>query len=650
MNEGSKLFSSGTIGNLEIRNRIIMPAMEPGLADENGFLDAFAASAYYGLRAKGGVGLIISGNVAVVAEGRAAALQAGLWRDDQLEAFKELSQVIHQEGAKFFVQLSHAGREVHPLLGWEAVAPIAIPSVALRTKPRELSREEIEELVNAFARAAQRAIEAGADGVEIHGAHGYLICQFLSPNMNHRQDEYGLNPAGRARFALEIIEAIRERCSKDLPLSFRLSADEMIADGIDPELACEYAGLFEEAGVDLLNVSACNYESAFFNLPNYYLEEGCFIPLAETIRSEIEIPVAAVGRIRKRSMAEQAIESGSTDFVAIGRPLIADPYLPAKFKRERDEEVRPCLSCNKCLDSIGMGSLACTINPKLQGESWPRQKAPASSSGVLVVGSGPAGLSAAAELAWSGWSVKVIERKKIAGGKLNLALLPPRKKAVEEYRDWLLGEAQRAGVRIECNSTWLPSNGDEEEADYVILASGAIPDKAPFQVDEGCEMVSVSRAFEEPERLGNEVLIIGGGAEGAELADFLSEGGKQVTLLEKRRKVALDLLPNLRFFLLRRLEEKGVRVIPKFTVTRAGSGYVEGKRGKKSKDRLEGFSSTVRATGLRSPASFADGRKTREGFFLSIGDASTPGSILEAVRDGAEAASSLKQKRSGKNS
>ena len=643
MTNFENLFSKGTIGSLELKNRIIMPAMEPGLADSRGNLDGEASAAYYGLRARGGAGLIITGNVAIEPNGRAAAVQPGLWSDEHIPAWKEVTKAVHDEGGKIFIQLSHAGREVHPLLGWEAVGPSAIPSPVLRSRPRELTVLEIEQLVEKFGQAAKRAIEAGADGVEIHGGHGYLICQFLSPNMNKRDDDYGRTLAGRAKFAIEVVQSIRKAIGPDVPLSFRLSADEMIEDGIKIHEGCDYAGIIEEAGADIINVSACNYESAFYNLPSYYLEEGCFIDLARAVKKDISVPVATVGRIRSPQMAEDAISTGAADFVCMGRTLIADPFLPEKVRQGKQEEVRPCLSCNKCIDSLSMGPLVCAVNSRLRDECWPREKG-SEKSKIFVAGSGPAGLTAAYDLAWQGNDVTLFEGEEQLGGKLTLAAMPPRKHPIGEFRDWLIGEAKRAGVQIKEGERLAGSTVKEENPDHVIVATGSASSKPPFTVHEGTALYSVHDGFTAPERLGENVVIIGGGGEGAELADFLSEGGQKVTLLEMKRKVALDLLPMLRFFLLRRLEEKGVEVIPRFKVQEVGPGYVLGKRGKKGMDRLEGFSSIVVATGLRPLRSLADDMELEERSFQTVGDASEPRSILEAVREGAEAARAWKQK------
>lgn len=632
------LFSPGSLGRLELPNRIVMPAMEPGLADGDGRLDDSAAGAYYALRARGGAGLIITGNVAVQPHGRAAGVQPGLWCDEQVPAFRATVAAVHAAGGRMAVQISHAGREVHPMLGWEAVGPSAVQSPALKSTPREMTEDDILACVAAFADAARRAVEAGADAVEIHGAHGYLVNQFLSPLMNVRTDSWGGDTAGRSRFAIEVVSAVRRAVGPGFPVLFRLTADEYVPGGMAPDEAAEVAGLMEEAGADAISVSACTYESAFYNLPNYYLEEGCFVALARRVAEEVRVPVIAVGRIRRPAMAEEILVRGDADFVAMGRSLIADPFLPAKARDGREDEIRPCLSCNRCLDSLSTGPMACAVNPWLRDEVWPRPVPSAPRGEALVAGSGPGGLTAAMALAWQGHRVTVHERDAEAGGKLLLAGLPPRKGAVAEFRHWLEDEARRAGVEIRLSDPLTVAAVLERRPDVTVVATGSAAAPPPFAVAEGAPVVSVEEAFLAPERLGRRVCIIGGGAEGAELADFLSEGGQSVVLLEAKRKVARDILPALRHFLLQRLEEKDVEVVTRFAVTEVGAGWVAGKLGASGTERLEGFDAVVVATGLRPFRGLADDLEAEGVTVRVVGDAATPRSILEAVREGAAAA------------
>jgi len=643
MSKFPHLFTEGKIGTLTTSNRIIMSALEPGFADGEGNLKTQEASDYYSLRAKGGVGLIMTGNVSVTPNGRAANVQPGIWNDSHVEPFKKLIEAVHNENGKIFIQLSHAGREVHPFLDWKPVAPSAIASVILRSQPEELTIDGIKEIVNAFATAAKRAKEAGADGVEIHGAHGYLVCQFLSPNMNTRTDKYGGSTHNRARFAIEIIEAIKKEVGNDYPISFRLSADEFINDGIKPAEAVEYAGMLEEAGIALLSVTACNYESSNYNLPNYYLEEGCFSDLARLLKKEVSIPVTAVGRIRTAALAEEILTAGKSDFISMSRALVADPYFPVKAQKDLEDHIRPCLSCNKCLDSLSKGSICCAVNGSVTSETWPVNYSNNSDSAsnnsdsskkIFVAGAGPAGITAALKLKEQGHHVTIFETESNCGGKISYAKLPPAKQPFEEYRKWLKLTLEESPVKIRYSTELTLKIVEEETPDCIIIATGAHNAKAPFEIIEATKTFSVEEAFDNPEILGDKIAIIGGGAEGAELADFISENDQKVTLIERRRKFAAEILASVRFFLIERLESKNVTLIPKFKVSKVGSNFIEGKRGAKATDRLDGFSSIILATGLASNTTLADTLKEKGHCVHIIGDALSPRSILEAVKDG----------------
>jgi 2,4-dienoyl-CoA reductase-like NADH-dependent reductase (Old Yellow Enzyme family)/thioredoxin reductase len=628
------LFAEGKIGNLKTRNRIIMSALEPGFADGNGNLQTNETAAYYSLRARGGTGIIITGNIAVTPNGRASNVQGGIWSDEHIAPFSKVAEAVHKEGGLFFIQLSHAGREVHPFLDWKPVAPSAIQSPTLRSEPEELSVQGIKEIINAFADGAERAVKAGADGIELHGAHGYLICQFLSPNMNKRTDNYGGSTHNRARFAIEVIEAIRKRVGKEYPISFRLSADEYIPDGIKLPEAIEYSGMLEEAGISLLSVTACNYESANYNLPNYYLEEGCFVELSRKIKKEVSIPVTVVGRIRTPQLANDILKAGDADFISIGRALVADPYFSLKAEKNKEKQIRPCLSCNKCIDSLSKGSICCAVNDSLREENWPPVYKEANGKKAFIAGAGPSGITAAQALAVEGFDVTVFEKEDHCGGKLNYADLPPRKYPFEEYKNWLSRQLEACPAKVRYSTPLTTDIIESEKPDLIIIATGAHDAPPPFEVLPDTVTLTVEEAFSTPEKLGSTPAIIGGGGEGSELADFISENEQKVTLLERKRKLASDILPSVRHFLMERLENKGVTIIPRFKVSKIGPGFIEGQRGTKGTDRLDGFSAIILATGLASDVALADNLKEKGYSVHIIGDALAPGSIMEAVKDG----------------
>ncbi|HLE87100.1 MAG TPA: NADH:flavin oxidoreductase, partial [Candidatus Brocadiaceae bacterium] len=294
MTSFTKLFSPFKIGSLSIKNRMVMSPMETHLCDKEGYVTD-EIIAYYKERALGGVGYITVENTAVDPVGRINDGMLCIHDDKFIPGFKKLTDCIHASGGKIVLQLSHAGKEALPYFtGTKTVSASAIPSPLTKEMPTELTAEEIKATVNKFAESANRAVKAGFDGVEIHMAHGYLVNQFLSPESNARTDDYGGDTARRSRFAKEIVEGIRKLAPKDYPVICRISADEYTDTGLKLEESKEIARILEKAGASAIHVSACNYASAFFNIPCYYLEEGCFIHLAAGIKSVVKIPVLTV--------------------------------------------------------------------------------------------------------------------------------------------------------------------------------------------------------------------------------------------------------------------------------------------------------------------------------------------------------------------
>ena len=341
-----------------------MPPMATNFAGEDGFVNE-RHIAYYLRRARGGVGYITSEHTGVLKQGRAFPNMTLIDSDQHIPPFKKLVEAVHQEGGKIVIQINHAGRQTSAsITGSPIVAPSAIPCPVRMEMPKELSYEEIQKIIEAFGEAALRVKEAGADGVEIHMAHGYLINQFLSPFSNKREDEYGGDADRRMRMALEVLRAVRNRLGADFPVLCRLSADEYVDGGLKIDASKEIAKALERNGADALHVSACVAASGYLNHPPYYAEEGVFAHLAQGIKSVVGIPVISVGRIRTPELANRILEEKKADLISMGRALIADPELPAKTLQGRMEEIIPCISCNRCIQSIRKGALACAVNPE----------------------------------------------------------------------------------------------------------------------------------------------------------------------------------------------------------------------------------------------------------------------------------------------
>ena len=345
----NNLFSTFSIGTLKMENRLVMPPMATNYATSEGYVTD-RQIAYYLERAKGGVGYVTTEHTGILQQGKAHPNMLLISTDEHIPGFERLIEAIHGVGAKIIVQINHAGRQTSSeVTGSPIVGPSPIPGPPKNEIPRELSVSEIEDLIEAYTKAAQRAKKAGADGVGLQMAHGYLICSFLSPFSNQRKDHYGGDIQERSRFAVEVLKSVRDRVGPDFPIVCRLSGDEYMDGGLKIDETRQIAKILENEGADALHISACNASSVYLNQPPYYVDEGVFVHLAQAIKSEVDIPVIAVGRIRTPLMADQIIKDGKADLVSMGRALIADPYMPKKAKEGRFEEITPCISCNRCI-------------------------------------------------------------------------------------------------------------------------------------------------------------------------------------------------------------------------------------------------------------------------------------------------------------
>src|SRR3990170_461726 len=589
MTSFTKLFSPFKIGSLDIRNRMVMSPMETHLCDKEGYVTD-EIIAYYKERALGGVGYITVENTAVDPVGRINDGMLCIHDDKFIPGFKKLTDCIHASGGKIVLQLSHAGKEALPYFtGTKTVSASAIPSPLTKEMPTELSVEEIRATVNKFAEGANRVIKAGFDGVEIHMAHGYLVNQFFSPESNVRTDDYGGDTARRSRFAREIVEGIRKLAPQEYPVICRISADEYTDTGIKLEESKEIARILEKAGASAIHVSACNYASAFFNIPCYYLGEGCFIHLAEGIKSVVKIPVLTVGRIINPAMAENALQENKADLIGLGRTLIADPHFPNKIKEGRLNDIRTCLSCNRCIESISDKKLVCTVNPYIGKEGVSQLQKTLKPRKILVIGGGPAGLAATHVLSSRGHNVTLWEKDSQLGGSFRFASMAPMKEPMKKFLDYQINQVKKTNGSVQLNKEATVSSVKALSPNVVILAHGA--KHVPVEIKGGQHdgVLNVKRAFMNIDSIGNNIAIVGGGAEGCELADFLAMRGKKVTLIEMRRVMGLELVAHPRYHVCERLKKMGARLYVNAKVTEIGRDYIIISRRREADQKLEGF-------------------------------------------------------------
>lgn len=633
-----KLLEPARLGPVEVRNRMVMAPMENLFNHADGSVSQTLID-YYAERARGGVGTIVVQNTAVDAALRSAPGQTHIANSHMIAGFTLLADAIRAEGAASVLQIGHGGRQSNPDNNPDTkiVAPSAIPSDLIGEVPRELTTEEIPELQAKYARAAVRAKSAGFDGVEVHGAHGYLIGQFISPKTNRRTDAYGGDLAGRARFPLEVLAQVREAVGPDYLVGFRFSADEFVEGGLTLDDALEYARMVVDSGhIDYLSVSAATYESLPHLFPVMYYGRGHLRHLAAAVREAVDpaMPVMAVGSL-DGGTAEDVLLRGEADFAAFGRPLLADPELPAKLAAGRGQDVRPCIQCNYCISKILAGGqpVRCAVNPAAGREgAWRLEPTDGPPQRVLVVGGGIAGIEAARTHAACGHDVRLVEASGRLGGQLNEASAAAFKAPLAELERWAESQLDQHDIDVELGVTATPNLLAEAEVDKVVLAVGAV--EQPLALDGG-EAVSAREVLLGEASVGERAVVVGGGTTGCETALHLAQTrGADVTLVEQRDVVMADAELTHRWVMTDKLEEAGVTLHTGGKVTGFSDGHVlvEGADGQTASLPAD---TVVSAVG-RKPRAADDLVAAAKDLGLAvdvIGDASDGGRLPAAFED-----------------
>jgi 2,4-dienoyl-CoA reductase-like NADH-dependent reductase (Old Yellow Enzyme family)/thioredoxin reductase len=638
------LFSPIRIKKMEIPNRIVMPPMGTNLGNSDGTVSE-ANLAYMKRRARGGAGLIITEISAVHPTGMAIPSELGSYDDRFIPGLKKLADVIHASGGKAALQLHHTGRESLFLLkAGKAIAPSPIRSLVFGLTPREMTREEVQELIAAFGAAAFRGKQAGFDAVEVHGAHGYLLTQFLSALSNQRTDEYGGDLVKRSRFIREVLREVRRRVGEEFPVSLRLSAEEFIKGGYTVEDLKPLLPEWVKDGADIIHASLGTHGSpaGITSAPIEY-PSGFNVGRAKRIKEIVNVPVIGVGRFTDLPLADEVISRGEADLVAFGRQFLADPDFILKSREGRFEDVRKCIACNQgCIERLilGEGNIRCAINPETGQETIYPQGPAAVRRGVWVIGGGAAGLTAACEAARLGHRVDLFEKDKEWGGQLRYAGKPPFKGVYQEWGAWLGAQAKKMGVNLHPGMEVTEKMIQEGNPEAVILAAGGekiVPDIPGIDLPHVADAWQILSGETAPKK---HALVIGGGLIGMETADFLSQKGAQVTLVEVLKRSPVLKITSHGYMLHTRLREASCKLLFDTAVKRIEpSSVILLSQG--TEEVLSPIDQVVIAVGLKASEGLKKFLESQGIRHFVVGDAVSPRRIIEATEEGAKAAWSL---------
>ncbi|MFZ2399014.1 MAG: FAD-dependent oxidoreductase [Smithella sp.] len=630
------LFSSVTINGMTLKNRAVMPPMGTGYGNPDSTVSDRLV-AYLSRRAQGGTGLIITEVCAVDARGKGFPNEIGIWSDAFIPGLARIPEALHHFGAKAALQLHHAGRETfEDAIGAIPEAPSAIPSVILGQPCEAMSLERIAQVVEAFASAAGRAKAAGFDAVELHGAHGYLLNQFLSPFSNQRDDKYGGSDENRARFVLEIIAAVRKKAGNDFPVWIRVSADELVRGGYDLPFMQKFAPMMVSAGVDAIHCSVGVYSTpGGLSVASMDTEPGFNLFRARALKDVVNVPVIGVGRINNPELADQAIARGDADLISFGRQHLTDPDFINKVRDGALDDIRWCTACNQgCIErlSFEMKSATRSFNPECGGEHKGQAPKAKPSRRVWVIGAGPAGLSAAMAASARGHKVEVFEKEEKPGGQLLSASQPPHKSAFKDWVIWSLRQLKKSSTPVHCQNLISKEKIKQHMPEAVILACGAYPVTLPIPGLDSGKVVDARDVLTGKVELKSPAVVLGAGYVGMETADYLLSKGIPVTVLEMQAFPPVGKLTAHGYWLHKRIKSAGGRLIFGAQVTGIEAGDVRYRQG--DTERMENAAMIVTAMGAKPDNSLEDVLKELIIPYIIVGDAKSPRRVLEAIHEG----------------
>lgn len=651
------MFSPIQIGPMVVKNRFVLPPMGNNFANTDGTWSE-QSIAYYAERAKGQFGLITIEATVVHDGAKGGPRKPCLFNDNSIESLSKICDAVHAEGGKVSIQLQNAGPEGNAK---NAGAPIqaASPIQACEAKdiPKEVTTERVYELVKGYGEAAQRAVKAGVDAVEIHMAHGYLVNSFMSPRTNKRIDEFGGCFENRMRFPRLIIEEVKAKTEGKVAILVRINSTEDMFGGLDNHDMCAVASYLEGCGIDALHVSrAVHLKDECMWAPTG-IHGGFSAELVDNIKKSVSIPVITVGRYTEPQFAELMVKQGKADMVAFGRQSLADPHMPLKAMEDRLEEMTPCIACLQgCIANMHAGvPIACLTNPMLGHESEPLQPAEKAKK-VYVIGGGVAGMYAAYIAKERGHEVTLFEASDKLGGNMRLAAFPPGKGDITNMIRNYIVKCEKAGVDIKLNTTVTVDMLKEDCPDAVILATGSETLVLPFiKGIYSPEIVHGIDCLEGKRPVGHKVLVVGGGMVGAETAEFLAEQGHEVAVIEMRDAIGPDVIHEHRVYLMKAFEEYHIKQITSAAVQEILPDGVKYKNAADSSDQTiyeaRGFDTVVLSMGFVSRYTHREGQEVVYDFADElrkivpevhvVGDAVRARRALDATKEAYEAAVKL---------
>lgn len=631
------MFEPIKIGPMIVKNRFVVPPMGNNFANTDGTLSE-QSKAYYLERAKGEFGLITIEATVVHKGAKGGPRKPCLYDDSSIESFRKVIDACHEYGAKVSVQLQNAGPEGNAKnAGTPIKAASPISTTYSKDIPIEVSTEEVYQLVKGYGEAAERAMKAGIDAVEIHMAHGYLVNTFISPRTNKRVDEFGGNFENRMRFPKLIIEEIKKKTSGKIAILARINSSDEVLGGLTVQDSATIAAYLEECGIDALHVSrAVHIKDEYMWAPTT-IHAGFSSNQVEEIKRAVKIPVITVGRYTEPQFAELMVKEGRADLVAFGRQSIADPYVPKYAKEGNLEEMIPCIACLQgCVPNMYKGlPIRCLTNPITGHEAEGLERTNVVKK-VMIIGGGVAGLCTAYLAKMKGHEVVLYEASSMLGGNMRLAAYPPGKGDITNMVRSYITKCQKLGVKVVLNTEVTLDLIKKVKPNVVVIATGAKNFRPNIEGIENKTVVDGTDILSGKIKAGKKVLIVGGGMVGSEIAAFLGEQQHEVSVMEFRSEIAADVIHEHKIYLMKDFKEYNIKQYTEAKVIKFLEDGVIYEDSKENIQELRGFDTIILSMGFRAYNPFEKKLEDYNLEYYVIGDAIRARRALEATAEAYE--------------